>query len=138
MAEYMQLEVVTPERAVLSRRVEEVVAPGAAGEFGALPGHTPFLTTLRAGQVIAKAEDKDIYLAVSGGFAEVTGSRVIILAETADRAEDIDIDQARKDLEIAQGKVDSLSNDDPAYNKWVERLRRAEVKIMVAETVAER
>ncbi|MEA3221918.1 MAG: F0F1 ATP synthase subunit epsilon [Thermodesulfobacteriota bacterium] len=138
MAEYMQLEVVTPERVVLSRRVEEVVAPGAAGEFGALPGHTPFLTTLRAGQVIAKAEDKDIYLAVGGGFAEVTGSRVIILAETADRAEDIDIDQARKDLEIAQGKVDSLSNDDPAYNKWAERLRRAEVKIMVAETVAER
>ncbi|MCD6570662.1 MAG: F0F1 ATP synthase subunit epsilon [Deltaproteobacteria bacterium] len=135
MAEYMQLEVVTPEKAVLSRRVEEVVAPGAAGEFGALPGHTPFLTTLRAGQVIAKAEDRDIYLAISGGFAEVTGSRVIILAETADRAEDIDIDQARKDLEVAQGKLTSLSKDDPEYGKWLVRATRAEIKIRVAETV---
>jgi len=138
MAEYMQLEVVTPERAVLSRRVEEVIAPGAAGEFGALPGHTPFLTTLKAGQVIARAEDKDIYFAIGGGFAEVTGSKVIILAETADRAEDIDVDQAKRDLKVAQGKVDSLSKDDSEYNKWAERVRRAEVKIMVAENAAER
>jgi len=134
MAEFMQLDVVTPERAVLSRKVEEVVAPGSAGEFGVLFGHTPFLTTLKPGQVLARTEDRDIYLAVGGGFAEVTGNRVIILAETADLAEDIDMATVTKDLETAQEMLKQVEKDDPEYTKWQDRLIKAEVKIKVAET----
>ncbi len=129
----MQLDVVTPERAVLSRKVVEVIAPGSAGEFGVLIGHTPFLTTLKAGQIIAKAEDRDIYLAVGGGFAEVISDRVIILAESADLAEDIDIDVVKKDLDTAQEKLKGLTKEDPDFTKWDRRVRNAEVKLRVVE-----
>jgi len=131
--EYMQLDVVTPERAVLSRKITEVVAPGSAGEFGVLIGHTPFLTTLRTGQIIAKTEDRDIYIAVGGGFAEVISNRVIILAESAEIAEDIDTEKVKTDLEQAQDKMKSLSKDDPEYPKWESRVKRSEVKLKVVE-----
>ncbi|HPR53478.1 MAG TPA: F0F1 ATP synthase subunit epsilon [Deltaproteobacteria bacterium] len=131
--EYMQLDVVTPERAVLSRKVVEVIAPGSAGEFGVLIGHTPFLTTLKAGQIIVKAEDRDIYLAVGGGFAEVISDRVIILAESADLAEDIDIDVVKKDLDTAQEKLKGLTKEDPDFTKWDRRVKNAEVKLRVVE-----
>ncbi|MEA2101901.1 MAG: F0F1 ATP synthase subunit epsilon [Thermodesulfobacteriota bacterium] len=133
--EYMQLDVVTPEKAVLSRKVGEVVAPGSIGEFGVMPGHTPFLTSLKAGRVLARTMDRDIHLAVGGGFAEITGDRVIILAETAQMAEDIDVDQAQKDLEIAQNKLSTLDKDGPEFKKWTDRLTRAEVSIKVAQEV---
>ncbi len=134
MAEdYMQLDVVTPERAVLSRKVVEVIAPGSAGEFGVLLGHTPFLTTLRAGQIIAKTEDRDIFLAVGGGFAEVISDRVIILAESADLAEDIDVDAVKKELDMAQDRLKGLSKEDPDFSKWDSKLKKAEVKLRVVE-----
>ncbi len=133
MAEYLQLEIVSPQGEVLSRRVEEVVAPGMIGEFGVLPGHTPFLTTLRPGVVIAKAEDKDIYIAVTSGFAEVEATRVIILAEGAQRAEDIDVEQTEKDLELAKKKLESLSKDDSEYSTWELRAKQAEVKLSAVE-----
>jgi F-type H+-transporting ATPase subunit epsilon len=134
MAEdYMQLDVVTPEKAVLSRKVVEVIAPGSAGEFGVLIGHTPFLTTLKPGQIIAKAEDRDIYLAVGGGFAEVISDRVIILAESAVLAEDIDVDVVNKELNQAQDKLKGLSKDDEDYSKWDKKVRKAEMKLKVVE-----
>jgi len=129
----MQLDVVTPERAVLSRKVVEVIAPGSAGEFGVLIGHTPFLTTLKSGQLIAKAEDRDIYLAVGGGFAEVIADRVIILAESADLAEDLDIDVVKKDLNTAQEKLKGLTKEDSDFAKWDKRARISEVKLRVLE-----
>ena len=134
MAEdYMQLDVVTPERAVISRKVVEVIAPGSAGEFGVLIGHTPFLTTLKSGQIIARAEDRDIYLAVGGGFAEIISDRVIILAESADLAEDIDVDVVNKDLVTAQDKLKELTKDDPDFTKWDSKVKKAEVKLRVVE-----
>lgn len=134
MAEnYMQLDVVTPEKAILSRLVEEVIAPGSAGEFGVLIGHTPFLTTLKPGQVIAKAEDRDIYMAVGGGFAEIIGNRVIILAESAILAEDIEAEAVKVEIEQAEDKLKGLSKDDPDYSKWELKHRKAEVKLRVLE-----
>ncbi|HPX18059.1 MAG TPA: ATP synthase F1 subunit epsilon [Deltaproteobacteria bacterium] len=130
---YMQLDVVTPEKSVLSRKVTEVIAPGSAGEFGVLIGHTPFLTTLKSGQVIAKTEDRDIFLAVSGGFAEVTSSRVIILAESAVLADDIDEKMVQADLEQAQDKLRGLSKEDPDYPRWESKARDAELKLKVVE-----
>ena len=131
--QYMQLDVVTPEKSVLSRKVTEVIAPGSAGEFGVLIGHTPFLTAVKAGQVIAKTEDRDIFLAVSGGFAEVTSSRVIILAESAVLADDIDEKMVQADLEQAQDKLRGLSKEDPDYPRWESKARDAELKLKVVE-----
>ena len=131
--EYMQLDVVTPEKAVLSRKALEVVAPGSQGEFGVLIGHTPFLTTLKPGQIIVKTEDRDIYLAVGGGFAEVISNRVIILAETADMAEDIVAEEVKAEIEQAHEKLREYGRDDPEYTKWENRLVRAQVKLRVFE-----
>jgi F-type H+-transporting ATPase subunit epsilon len=131
--EYIQLDVVTPEKAVLSRKAIQVIAPGSQGEFGVLIGHTPFLTTLKPGQIIVETEDRDIYLAVGGGFAEVIGNRVIILAETADLADDIITDEVKAELELAQEKLRQLNKQDPEYPKWDNRWRRAEVKLKVVE-----
>jgi F-type H+-transporting ATPase subunit epsilon len=131
--EYMQLDVVTPEKAVLSRKALEVVAPGSQGEFGVLIGHTPFLTTLKPGQIIVKTEDRDIYLAVGGGFAEIISNRVIILAETADMAEDIVVEEVKAEIDQAHEKLREYGRDDPEYTKWENRLVRAEVKLRVFE-----
>jgi F-type H+-transporting ATPase subunit epsilon len=131
--EYMQLDVVTPEKAVLSRKALEVVAPGSQGEFGVLIGHTPFLTTLKPGQIIVKTEDRDIYLAIGGGFAEVISNRVIILAETADMAEDIVAEEAKAEIDMAHEKLREYGRDDPEYTKWENRLVRSEVKLRVSE-----
>jgi len=131
--EYMQLDVVTPEKAVLSRKALEVVAPGSQGEFGVLIGHTPFLTTLKPGQIIVKTEDRDIYLAIGGGFAEVISNRVIILAETADMAEDIVAEEAKAEIDQAHEKLREYGRDDPEYTKWENRLVRSEVKLRVFE-----
>jgi len=134
MAEdYMQLDIVTPEKAVLSRKVTEVIAPGSAGEFGVLLGHTPFLTTLRPGQIIAKAEDRDIYMAVGGGFAEVISDRVIILAESAILAEDVDTDAVKKELDLAQEKLKGLTKEDEDFAKWDNKVKKAEVKLRVVD-----
>jgi F-type H+-transporting ATPase subunit epsilon len=131
--EYMQLDVVTPEKAVLSRKAFEVVAPGSQGEFGVLIGHTPFLTTLKPGQIVVKTEDRDIYLAIGGGFAEIISNRVIILAETADMAEDIVAEETKSEIDQAHEKLREYGRDDPEYTKWENRLVRAEVKLRVFE-----
>ena len=133
MAELFHLDVVTPERSIMSRKVEEVIAPGSQGEFGVLKGHAAFLTTLKHGMITVYDEEGKIYMAISGGFAEVTPDRVIILAEQAELAKEIDLDQSRKDLEIAEEKLRSLTKDDSELSKWENRKNIAEVKIKVAE-----
>jgi F-type H+-transporting ATPase subunit epsilon len=133
MAELFHLDVVTPERAVMSRKVEEVIAPGSQGEFGVLKGHAAFLTTLKHGMITVYDEEGKIYMAISGGFSEVTPDRVIILAEQAELAKEIDLDQARKDLEVAEEKLRGMTKDDPELSKWENRKNMAEVRIKVAE-----
>jgi F-type H+-transporting ATPase subunit epsilon len=98
-----------------------------------LIGHTPFLTTLKPGQIIVKTEDRDIYLAIGGGFAEVISNRVIILAETADMAEDIVAEEAKAEIDMAHEKLREFGRDDPEYTKWEKRLVRSEVKLRVSE-----
>jgi F-type H+-transporting ATPase subunit epsilon len=133
MAELFHLDVVTPERSVMSRKVEEVIAPGSQGEFGVLKGHAAFLTTLKHGMITVYDEEGKIYMAISGGFSEVTPDRVIILAEQAELAKEIDLDLARKDLEVAEEKLRGMTKDDPELSKWENRKNMAEVKIKVAE-----
>ena len=89
------LEVVTPEKLLLSQQVDEVIAPGSEGEFGVLPGHCHFLSMLRIGELRYRVGDVTTHMAVLWGFAEVTPTKVTVMAEIAEKAEDIDIDRAQ-------------------------------------------
>ncbi|MBU1039524.1 MAG: F0F1 ATP synthase subunit epsilon [Proteobacteria bacterium] len=105
MSKKLLLEIVTPDRKVLSQDVDYVGAPGALGEFGVLPNHIPFLSALGIGNLYYKDAGKTHYVFVSGGFAEVSPDKVTILAEAAEMATDIDLERARKAQERAQQRL---------------------------------
>ncbi len=129
----MLLEIVAPSRQVVrSERVDEVIAPGSEGEFGVLPGHTPFLTTLKVGMLSYREGNEWHHLAVDWGYAEVGADRVVILAEGADRAADINLDEARQAKENAERRMaEKLEQQD--YEKARIELMRAMIRIQVAE-----
>lgn len=129
----MLLEIVAPSRQVVrSERVDEVIAPGSEGEFGVLPGHTPFLTTLKVGIFSYREGSEWHHLAVDWGYAEVGPGRVIILAEGADRAADIDI-SAAKLAKVCAEKALCEKLDEKGYEKARIDLLRAMIRIQVAE-----
>jgi F-type H+-transporting ATPase subunit epsilon len=129
----MLLEIVAPSRQVVrSERVDEVIAPGSEGEFGVLPGHTPYLTALKVGMLSYREAAEWHHLAVDWGYAEVGPDRVIILAEGADRAADIDIAEARQAKERAE-KALSEKLEHADYEKNRIELLRAMIRIQVAE-----
>jgi len=99
------LELATPTRQLVSEEVDEVVAPGSEGYFGVLPGHAPFLAMLTSGEVVYRHGRAETHLAVHGGFAEVTPDRVIILAETAERPQEIDRARAERAKERAEQRL---------------------------------
>ncbi len=106
MAGKILLEVVTPDKLLLlSQQVDEVIAPGVDGEFGVLPGHCHFLTTLRIGELRYTVSAATHYMSVLWGFAEVTPTKVTILAEIAEKAEDIDVDRAQAALDKAEQRL---------------------------------
>lgn len=127
------LEVVTPERLVLSQEVEEVVAPGELGQFGVLPGHRPFFTSLAIGELVYRSGGEEHHIAVSGGFAEVLPDRVIILAETAELASEIDVERAQRAKKRAEERLKNLSPADPEYAVAQAALKRAVTRLKVAE-----
>ena len=107
MARTILLEVVTPEHLLLSQPVEEVIAPGVEGEFGVLPGHTHFLTTLKIGELRYRVGELTRYMSILWGYAEVTPDKVTILAEVAEKAEDIDVESAQAAVEEAQRRLET-------------------------------
>jgi F-type H+-transporting ATPase subunit epsilon len=127
----IMLEIVTPERVVISEEVDEVVLPGIEGEFGVLEGHIPFLTALKVGELVYRKEGKEEHLAVSWGYVEVTGDSVKVLAEAAERATEIDMDRARMAMEEAE-KMLTAGKDDPEYEKAKVRLEKALIRVQVA------
>ena len=129
----MLLEIVAPSRQVVrSERVDEVIAPGSEGEFGILPGHTPFLTTLKVGMLSYREGSAWHHLAVDWGYAEVGPDRVIILAEGADRASEIDLPAARVEKERVE-KLLAEKLEQADYEKARIDLMRAMIRIQVAE-----
>ncbi|MER3421842.1 MAG: F0F1 ATP synthase subunit epsilon [Nitrospiraceae bacterium] len=106
MAGKLLLEVVTPEHLLLSQEVDEVIAPGTEGEFGVLPGHAHFLSTLKVGELRYRIGDATHYMSVLWGFAEVTPTKVTILAEIAEKAEDIDVERAQAAVEAAERRLE--------------------------------
>ncbi len=132
MAEKLRLEVVTPYGPVFSGEVDEVVAPGEEGEFGVLPGHVPFVTTLKIGILTYKKDNSTGYMFVNTGYAEVKDDRVLILADSAEKAEDIDVERAREALRRAE---DRLKNPQDAidFARAQAALQRATTRIEVAK-----
>ncbi len=135
MAEKIFLEVVTPQKSVVSEEVEIVVAPGSEGEFGALKGHTTFLTSLKLGTLRYKdAAGKERYLFINGGFAEVLPNKVTILAESAERRKDIDVERAMKAKERAEKRLTAKSPDidlvraEAALRRALHRLKIKDIK----------
>ncbi len=107
MAGKILLEVVTPEKQLLSQQVDEVIAPGSEGDFGVLPGHCHFLSTLRIGELRYRVGDQITHMAMAvlWGYAEVTPTKVTIMAEIAEKAEDIDVDRATAKVEEAERRL---------------------------------
>jgi F-type H+-transporting ATPase subunit epsilon len=132
MASTIRLELVTPERLLVSEDVDEVIAPGYEGEFGVLPEHTQFLAILRIGVLRYRKRDEVRTVAVGGGFAEVTPERVVILADVAERAEEIDVDRARQAYERAEAALRDLSIDDASYRRMSGALQRAIARMSAA------
>ena len=105
MPKTILLEVVTPEKQLLSQQVHEVIAPGSEGDFGVLPGHCHFLSTLRIGELRYRVDDLTKHMAILWGYAEVTPAKVTIMAEIAEKAEDINIDRAQAAVEQAEQRL---------------------------------
>ncbi len=133
MSEEIILEVVTPEKIVFSGKVDEVTIPGTEGEFGVLRGHEPFLTSVDIGELYFLAGGKKVNYAVNTGYAEVTGSKVTVLIETAERADAIDKDRALKAKENAAASLSQLTKEHDNYEKMRLALARAVNRISVAE-----
>ena len=135
MAGNIRLEVVTPEKYVVDEEVEIAVAPGSLGDFGVLIGHTPFLTTLKAGEMhYTDASGAQRYVFVSGGFAEALPDKVTVLAESAERRRDIDVDRAKAAIERAQERLDQSRAEDIDFNRAKAALERALHRIRLVET----
>jgi F-type H+-transporting ATPase subunit epsilon len=132
MAETLRLRVVTPERLLLDEEVDEVTAPGTEGEFGVLPNHITFLSSLQPGRLSYKQGSQVRFLAVSGGFAEVKDNVVTILTDNAEFAEEIDVERARAALHAAEESLRTLAVTDPIFIEVQAACQRAQVRIEVA------
>jgi F-type H+-transporting ATPase subunit epsilon len=135
MAGTIQIEIVTPEKIVVQDEAQIVMAPGVMGEFGVLIGHTPFLTALKTGPVhYTDAQGAEHFIFVSGGFAETLPNKVTILAESAERRRDIDIERARAALERAQKRMAEMrAKEEVDFARAQAALQRAIMRLKIAE-----
>jgi F-type H+-transporting ATPase subunit epsilon len=130
------LEVVTPTRMVVREEIEEVVAPGAEGYFGIMGGHVPFMSTLKMGELAYRKNGSWRYLAVSWGYVEVRPETVIVLAETAERAEEIDVARAERARDRARERLATWGEEEPIDISEIEAgLAGAMTRIEVAAKV---
>jgi len=135
MAE-LYLELVTPERVLVSQKVETVVAPGSLGEFGVLPGHIPFLSGIVPGELRFTADGKTEHFAVTTGFAEVSENKISVLVDAAERAVEIDVERARRAMERARERLaKERGTPDIDFERAQAALQRAIARIRVAEKI---
>lgn len=131
MADTFQLEIVTPEKMVVRDAAEEMQIPGKNGYLGILPGHAPLITELGVGEISYRAEGATHHLCIAWGFAEVLPHKVTILAETAERAEEIDVARAQRARQRAEERLRSGGEVD--YDRALVALERATTRLEVAE-----
>src|SRR5512140_4039525 len=115
MAEKLKVELMTPYKKVLSEEVDMITATGTLGEFGVLPGHAPFLTSLKIGELSYAKDGETFYVAVNWGYLEVENDEVTILVETAERADEIDLERAKVALGRAEEALKKLTREDKDF-----------------------
>jgi F-type H+-transporting ATPase subunit epsilon len=131
---HLTLEIVTPDRAIAHEDVDEVQLPGTEGYLGILPGHTPLLTSLKVGQVWYRKGTEKFYLSIAFGFAEVLPDRVRLLAQIAERAEEIDIARAEAEKKRAEELIQAARSGNADID--MERARVSLMKAMIRIQVA--
>ena len=129
----IRLKIASPYREVLDVEVDEVIAPGEEGQFGVLPGHTPFLATVSVGQLIYRQGNQMKHVAVSHGYAEVEYHQVIVLLDAAELSDEIDVDRAERARQRAEGRLAEISPEDKDYFEEMAALDRAMNRISVAK-----
>ncbi len=127
----MLLEIITAERQVYSDEVDAVVAPGVEGQLGILPHHAPLMTVLQPGELLIRKGGEEAYLAVTGGFMEVLGNKVTVLADAAERSDEIDEQRAQDAIEQAQERIRNRGSDEQ-LEEALRSLRRAQVRVGIA------
>ncbi len=132
MAEKLKLEMVTPYKRVLSEEVDEVTAPGSIGEFGVLPDHTSLLTTLKVGELTYKQGNETFHVAVNWGYVEVEDNVMTVLVETAEPADQIDVERAKAALGRAEEALKKLTSEDKDFKIMEAALERAVIRVQVA------
>ncbi|MEO8434213.1 MAG: F0F1 ATP synthase subunit epsilon [Pyrinomonadaceae bacterium] len=134
MAEKLQLEVVTPERRVVAEAVDAVTIPGLGGELGILPGHTPLISQLQTGVLSFTQGGAAQQLHVSGGFVEVKDDKVSVLAEVAERPEEIDAARARLQRERVEKQLSAWTGTEEDFEKARAKLERSMVRLQLASS----
>ncbi|TAK34277.1 MAG: F0F1 ATP synthase subunit epsilon [Chloroflexota bacterium] len=128
----LNLDIVTAERVVFSQEVDSVVAPGVEGELGILPRHAPLLTALKLGELRIKTGGEEIQMAIGGGFLEVMPDKVVVLADSAERADEIDVARAQEAKRRAEQRLQEKTTDiDLARAESA--MARALLRLKVAE-----
>ena len=133
----LTLEIVTPDRSLVTEQVDEVELPGAEGYFGVLPGHTPLLASLQVGELWYRVGQDKHYLSLAFGFAEVLPDRVTVLAQIAERAQDIDVERAERAKKRAEEQL-AQARTTPQTDLDLERARIALMKSLIRLQVASR
>ena len=126
-----KLSIVSPERLVLSEEVEEAQVPGRNGYLGILPGHAPMMTELDIGELSYRRGDRTRYLAVTWGYCEVLSDQVIVLAERAERAEEVDRERAQASVERARKRLSNLRDPEIDFLRARTSLQRALIRVQV-------
>ncbi len=128
----LNLEIITPEKTLVKETVDLVEAKGVEGEFGILPGHTQFLAALEIGEIRYVKDGKMTQLAANRGFAEVVDDKVIMLVDTAEYADQIDVERAKRAQERAESALKAMPYDHTEYRMYELALIRAILRISVA------
>jgi len=129
----IRCEIVTAERTVFEGDVDMIIAPGVAGQLGILPHHAPLMTALTYGELVLRREgQEDEYIAIGGGFMEVGPERVTILADSAERAEEIDLERAEAARQRAEAIMAQKRRDDEDFVRAEAALRRSLMRLKVA------
>ncbi len=136
MAEKMNLEIVTPYKKVVDMEVDEVTATGKLGEFGVLPGHAPFLTSLNIGELVYKNNNAVEHMALNWGYFEIKDDKIIVLVETAERSDEIDLERAKAALGRAEEALKKLTPEDKQFKIYEAALERAIIRMQVAGKAA--
>ena len=134
----LHLQVITPERKLVDRQVKFVSAPGSGGEFGVLPGHTEFFTSLGSGEISYEDDSGTHFLAVAWGYAEVKPESVVILAENAELADEIDRDRAVRERDEWDTKLKGLGPGDEYYELYKSKYDRASTRVEVYTRMQDR